>query len=135
MNRIKAWLNQLKPRTISQPLFRHPSEEWAANWLQERGLILLAWNFQVRGGEIDLVMQDKQVLVFVEVRYRQNRQYGSAAETIDSRKQQKLLKTAQYYLQQTGKTHSQCRFDVVSIDHEKDNSLTWQWHQNAFNEY
>ena len=61
-------------------------------------------------------MLDKQSLVFVEVRYRKNSLYGSGAESITISKQQKIIKTASYYLQQNPKASQYaCRFDVISM--------------------
>ena len=75
------------------------AENLALRYLQSKGLSLIEKNFSCRYGEIDLVMLHKKVVVFVEVRYRKNTQFGTGAETVDYRKQQKLLNTAQYYLQ------------------------------------
>lgn len=92
------------------------AEELACCFLQEKGLKLLTRNYHTRHGEIDLIMRDNEALVFVEVRYRSNRQYGSAVESVDRRKQAKLISTAQHYLQQHRKAaRSPCRFDVVGI--------------------
>jgi putative endonuclease len=85
-------------------------------------------------GEIDIIMLDKseQTLVFVEVRYRQNTQFGSATDSINHNKQTKLIRTAQYYLQQ----HSEyqefiCRFDVVGIESDLKYPKI-NWIKNAF---
>lgn len=93
-----------------------PAENQAAAYLQQQGLTLLQRNYQTRRGEIDLIMRDQDTLVFVEVRYRRQADYGHALETITHRKQHKLITAAQYYLL----THPQaaampCRFDVVAI--------------------
>ncbi|SDX76617.1 putative endonuclease [Allochromatium warmingii] len=90
-------------------------ERLAEAFLIERGLTPLARNYRCRGGEIDLVMRDAQTLVFVEVRYRRSAQFGTAAATVDARKQQRLIQAAQQYLQQHP-TALACRFDVVAID-------------------
>ena len=63
------------------------AEDLACAWLQARGLRLLERNYRSRRGEIDLIMQDGEQLVFVEVRYRASNRYGSAAESITSAKQ------------------------------------------------
>lgn len=103
-------------------------EDRAAAHLQQAGLTLLERNVRFRGGELDLVMQEQQSLVFVEVRVRNNSRYGSGAESVTWRKQQRLVLAAQLYLQQHPEHQRRaCRFDVVSIS---GNEL--QWLKNAF---
>ena len=68
-------------------------------YLQQKGLKLLAKNYHGRRGEVDLVMQDRHTVVFVEVRYRRNSDFGGALESITSSKQQKLRLTAEQYMQ------------------------------------
>src|SRR3546814_12710077 len=68
-------------------------------------------------GELDLVMLDGDTVVFVEVRYRKNTQWGGALDSIDARKRQKLIFAAQYFLQIESRwADYPCRFDVVAID-------------------
>jgi putative endonuclease len=92
------------------------AEDFACQYLQTQGLILLARNYTCRLGEIDLIMQDKNTLVFVEVRYRKPSIFGHSLETIRLPKQLKLIKTAHYYLQYHAISEEiWCRFDVVGI--------------------
>ena len=64
-------------------------------------------------------MQDGQATIFVEVRYRRSNRFGSSAESVDWRKQEKLLATAEHYLQQHPKAaRGACRFDVVALTTE-----------------
>ena len=72
-------------------------------------------NFRCKGGEIDLLMQDKNTLVFIEVRKRADKEYGGAAASVTSAKQQRLIAAAQYYLQRYTMLPP-CRFDVIAID-------------------
>jgi putative endonuclease len=74
-------------------------------------------------------MQQKETLVFVEVRYRQSSHFGSAAESVTVSKQRKLLLTAKHYLQKSGMDRP-CRFDVVGIGGKKQTEI--EWIQNAF---
>ena len=95
------------------------AEDVALEYLTQQGLTLVQQNYLTKVGEIDLIMLDvqTQVLVFVEVRYRQNTYFGSAADTVDQNKQAKLVRTAQYYLQQHSKYQEFiCRFDVVGVE-------------------
>ncbi len=102
------------------------AEQTAADYLARQGLTLVERNFRCRLGEIDLIMRDGQTLVFVEVRQRASQQFGGAAASIDSRKQQKLVATAQLYLAKSGKMPS-CRFDAVLMQGQ-----TIQWIRDAF---
>lgn len=107
-------------------------ELFAENHLKKQGLTLVEKNFNSRFGEIDLIMLDNSALVFVEVRFRANTSYGSGAETVNFRKQQKIIKTAQLYLQANKKMQQRdCRFDVVSVTLAAQEPLI-EWHQNAF---
>ncbi|NOY66415.1 MAG: YraN family protein [Gammaproteobacteria bacterium] len=91
------------------------AEKLACHYLQGKGLILKQTNYGCKLGEIDLIMKDKKQLVFVEVRYRKNDFFGSGAETVDNRKQRKLILTANHYLSAKNKHNMACRFDVISI--------------------
>lgn len=92
------------------------AEDEACAFLQKRGLRLVTRNYRCRLGEIDLIMQDRLSLVFVEVRCRKPSVFGTAVETVNVSKQRKLINTAMYYLQQQRSSEWQvCRFDVVAI--------------------
>lgn len=104
------------------------AEALAAEYLQQKGLKLLSRNYRCRFGEIDLIMQDGPTLVFVEVRMRSNRHFGSAAESITQTKQRKLMITAQHYLQQHGEKNS--RFDAVIMSSLTSQDI--QWLRDAF---
>jgi putative endonuclease len=110
------------------------TEKLASVYLENKGLKLLERNYHSRYGEIDLVMQDNDSLVFVEVRYRRSNNFGTGAETITSSKQSKLIKTAALYLQQHAKMKQYpARFDVVSISGSVETSnLEFNWIENAF---
>lgn len=102
------------------------AEQHAARYLQQQGLKPVAQNYRSRFGEIDLIMQDGATLVFVEVRLRRSANFGGAAASIDARKQQRIIRTAQQYL--AGLAHiPPCRFDAVLMD---DGGV--QWLKNAF---
>lgn len=101
----------------------------AAEFLQRQGLKLVTQNFHSYFGEIDLIMQDGSALVFIEVRQRNSADFGGAAASIDRHKQHRLIRTAQYYLMQLGRTPP-CRFDVVLMDDA--DGCNMQWLKNAF---
>jgi putative endonuclease len=101
---------------------RHWAETIAKNHLLKNSYTLLAENYSVRGGEIDLVMQEREVIVFVEVRQRAKETHGTAAETITPRKMQKLQKTALSFLVETFQRDDLfMRFDAVLITGTQEN--------------
>lgn len=104
------------------------AEHIALTFLQQKGLKCVTQNYSCRYGEIDLIMMDGKTLVFVEVRKRGNAKFGGAAESITFSKQQKLSRTAEYYLQQFG--NADCRFDAILMTTENLQSV--EWIQNAF---
>lgn len=90
------------------------AETAALNHLRQAGLQEVARNVACRGGELDLVMRDGAVLVFVEVRYRRNRRFGGAAASIDAGKRRRLTAAAQAFLQRHPElARMPCRFDVI----------------------
>ncbi|MDH5485222.1 MAG: YraN family protein [Gammaproteobacteria bacterium] len=106
------------------------AEQLACNYLQHQGLTLLDKNYHCRQGEIDLIMQDKTTLVFVEVRFRKNNLFGGASASVTQKKQHKLHTTALDYLQKHGK-NSNARFDVIAITGDiKVEHI--EWIKNAF---
>ncbi|MCG6199792.1 YraN family protein [Psychromonas antarctica] len=104
------------------------SEKQALAYLQGQGLSLVCQNYYCRFGEIDLIMLDQETLVFIEVRYRKNSEFGGALASITKRKQGKIIKTAKHYLTQF-ESEPYCRFDAIAIDQQ---STIPEWIQNAF---
>ncbi|RBW44574.1 YraN family protein [Psychromonas sp. B3M02] len=106
------------------------AERQALDFLQKQGLQLICQNFYCRFGEIDLIMSDQETLVFIEVRYRKNQDFGGATASITAQKQRKLIKTAKHYLSQLDQ-EPYCRFDVIAIS---ESATQPQWIQDAFQE-
>ena len=100
------------------------AEQRARRYLEQQGLRLLESNYRCSRGEIDLIMQDQETLVFVEVRYRKSDTYGSAVETVTRSKQNRLVTAARHYLQQH-RSNTACRFDVVGITGQYAASIKW----------
>ena len=103
------------------------AEQLAARFLQRHGLTLIETNYRCRFGEIDLILCDGASLVFAEVRQRSRRDFGGAAASIDIRKQQRLIHTAQQYLASLPRIPP-CRFDAVLLD----GAGNIEWVKNAF---
>jgi len=100
-------------------------EEIAVRHLVTQGLRVLARNFRVKGGEIDIVCRDGVTTVFVEVRKRTSTRFGGAVYSITPTKQRRLILAARHWLAQHG--DSACRFDCVLLDGDK-----LEWVKNAF---
>ena len=119
------------------------AENLALNYLQEQGLKKIQSNFSCKCGEIDLIMSDTTFLIFIEVRYRKKTQFGHPLETITRAKQQKIIKTIQYFLMKHPNYYQfPCRIDAVALysstGHKKMNAesihtegLQIEWVKNA----
>lgn len=111
------------------------AERWARTYLERCGLKTLVLNYRTSRGEIDLIMMDGSTLVFVEVRLRRHTGFASAAQSIDSAKQRRIIATAQHYLQSKQLWEKiPCRFDAFCLSKDNGNKEEYQveWLQNAF---
>lgn len=86
----------------------------AAEYLRKKRYTIVAANYRCRFGEIDLIAENRQFLVFVEVKLRKSAAFAEAMEFVDRRKQERLKETAAIYLSQN-ETQKQPRFDVIEI--------------------
>ncbi len=105
-------------------------EQLACGYLQSQGLVLIEKNYRCRRGEIDLVMKQNDTLVFVEVRYRKNQDFGGAKESVTPSKQAKLRATALHYMQ-LRQINTNARFDVIAVT-GTGTLENIEWIQNAF---
>lgn len=103
------------------------AEDLAKRYLEAHGLVCIYQQYQVPWGEVDLIMQDKDEIVFVEVRYRQNTTYCEPHETVNRQKQKKLIKTALSFQQRFDWTAAfYLRIDVIGISgNQINNTITW----------
>ena len=108
------------------------AEQLAETFLCAQGLRLLSRNYRCKAGEIDLIMEAGETLVFVEVRLRTHPDYARAAESVGWRKQHKVIRAAQHYLQRHDRHETRrCRFDVVGLNSlEQTDNI--EWIQHAF---
>jgi putative endonuclease len=105
----------------------------ALAFLKRKGLRCVRRNFQTRFGEIDLVMQDEECLVFVEVRYRSSARFTRAGVTVDRRKQRKIIRTAALFLTRDARyARGAVRFDVIAIHKCDGNGDELEWIRDAF---
>lgn len=108
------------------------AEQQAHDFLQSKGFSLLQKNYRCYFGEIDLIMQDQEDIVFVEVRSRYRMDFGNATDSIDKNKQRKIIKTATHFLQLKGWLYKvNSRFDVIAI-HSAASKMQLEWYKNAF---
>ncbi|MCI5125802.1 MAG: YraN family protein [Candidatus Electrothrix sp. AR5] len=103
-------------------------EDFAAQHLEQQGYIILERNYRLRIGEVDIIARDGEYLVFIEVKTRRSKKFGSPFEAVDVRKQKKIFKIASVYLQ--GK-ELPVRFDVVAV-HLSEQDVRVEILKNAF---
>lgn len=108
-------------------------EQMAKEYLQRNKLKHICENFNCKVGEVDLIMQQGNTLVFVEVKQRANKHFGGALAAVTHKKQQRIIKSAMFYCQKEKINFEQqaCRFDVVAITGDKP-PYEIQWVKNAF---
>jgi putative endonuclease len=107
-------------------------EDIAARHLEGKGLAIVARNYRCRGGELDLVARDADgTVVFVEVKERRTGTHGRGLEAVGPGKRKRLLRAAQHYASRHGLFEAALRFDVVSVDWDKDTPRV-RWERGAF---
>jgi putative endonuclease len=111
-------------------------EQQACNWLQAQGFHILEQNYLCKGGEIDIIALSSNssiptpMLVFFEIKYRKNSDFGHPTEFVTPKKQQRIIHCAQYFLLKHPQlTHHPMRFDVITFE---GNQTIPQWIENAF---
>ncbi|WP_195267063.1 YraN family protein [Eubacterium sp. 1001713B170207_170306_E7] len=107
-------------------------EDMAARYLQAKGHVILTRNYRKKTGEIDLISQIGETVVFTEVKLRTTEAYGTPAQAVDYRRQQRLAKTALWYLQENDLFNWNARFDVVEILGSLERGYTVNHIENAF---
>ncbi len=111
------------------------AEQTAAAFLRGRGLRILARNYRVPRGEIDIIAEDAGTLAFVEVRMRSGSSHGGALESIDHRKRRRIITAARHYLAQLPDAEPPCRFDAMLLHPTaggKPHGFAVEWLRDAF---
>lgn len=90
-------------------------EDAAAQFLKRQGMRIVERNLRTPVGEIDLIVRHRKTLAFVEVKTRSSHAFGNPAEAVGPRKQQQIIRAANWYLNDRGDTGLQPRFDVVAV--------------------
>ena len=121
---------------ISKKELGNAGEEFAAYHLKLRGYEIIARNFRFgRTAEVDIIAVEKNTIVFVEVKTRNNQRYGTPAEAVTLKKQQKIIQAAIKFLQDNNLFDKSCRFDVFEVfSNDNQNPDTWKYNhiENAF---
>jgi len=107
-------------------------EERATEYLSHKGLSVLERNYHCPLGEIDIIAQQDDVLIFIEVKTRRSMCFGLPAEAVTFKKQMRYFKIAQYYMKENGIKDINCRFDVVEVILNRDGSCQFNHIINAF---
>lgn len=95
-------------------------------------LARLARNYHSRFGEIDIIARKQNTIIFVEVKTRKNTAFGFPAEFVDYQKQQKIMKTAQLYINDNFNAEFDYRFDIIEVFHYDDNKVNFNHLKGAF---
>jgi putative endonuclease len=123
-------------RAKRRPPGRNLGRQWedkAAEFLQRQGLTIIARGYRCRLGELDIVGSDDDRLIVVEVRARGRTDKGSATETVDRHKQQRIILATRHFLMQHPVWHSRpIRFDVIAIDEADSARPSMTWLKHAF---
>ena len=90
-------------------------EEIAVRYLLQEGYQIIRRNYRTSLGEIDIIAQEGETLVFVEVKTRRGDAFGSPQSAVDLKKQSKITRVALIYIEQKKLTNTPCRFDVVAV--------------------
>jgi putative endonuclease len=109
--------------TIRRQALGKRGEDRAVAELERCGYAILARRYRTRHGEIDIVAQDGETIVFVEVKAKETVEFGTAAAAVTRRKQRRVLSMAVDYLARNHLTRKPCRFDVVAVDGVGDSAV------------
>lgn len=122
-----SWFKQLWQNSREKGQFY---ERQAQHYLESHGLKTIECNYYCPYGELDVIMQDGETLVFVEVKFRKNKAKGGANYALSAQKQAKLKRTIYHYLAAKNLTNQALRIDYVAITGEP--TVTLNWVKNVF---
>ncbi len=90
-------------------------EQLAIEYLVSKGYAIIEKNYRNKIGEVDIIAYDKSILTFIEVKTRNNHKYGNAYESVNARKQKKIVNASLMYIQKFNLHDVQIRFDVIEV--------------------
>src|SRR5687767_3282708 len=105
----------MMPANNGKLLLGKEGERLAERYLQKKGYKLVERNYRCTAGELDLIVLDQRVVVFVEVKTRTGHGFGTPLEAVEIRKQRKMIRAAQFFLAARGLQQRDARFDVVGV--------------------
>ena len=114
---------QIAQKNFYKKLLGRVGEKKAAEFLKEKGYKILETNHKTHLGEIDIIAEDGEYVVFVEVKTRSGDAFGQPSEAVDRKKQEKYFRVATEYLQRKGKLDAPSRFDVIEIENGQINHI------------
>jgi putative endonuclease len=117
--------------TLARVALGKTGEDLACGELERRGYEILARRYRRRGGELDIVARDGPTLVFIEVKAREGRDFGDAAEAVTSWKRRRVTMLAVEFMARHHIANGPCRFDVVTVHFESGAAVVTVY-QNAF---
>jgi len=124
--------DKIAPHPTNKIRLGNIAEQEACQFLQKKNFQLIERNYRCFHGEIDLIMQDQDDIVFVEVRSRSRSDYGSALESINKSKRSKIIKAAKHFLCAKGWMYKvNSRFDIIAIQRTVGKTYL-EWIKNAF---
>jgi putative endonuclease len=118
-------------KTDNRQSLGQSGEDLACRELERRGCAILARRYRSRFGEIDIVAQSKQTIVFVEVKTRAGDEFGGGAAAVTQWKQRRIVQMAVDYLSRNELHDRPCRFDVITVD-MKESGPEVVVYENAF---
>lgn len=126
-------------KKTAKRIFGDKGEEFVANYLRKNGYVISAKNYKSRYGEIDIIAENNNMILFVEVKTRSKEaaKFISPAECVSDEKQQRIIATAQYYILNNG-VGLQPRFDIAEVITEKSGDMseaTLNYIEDAFGEF
>lgn len=106
-------------------------EELAQQYLRKKRYTILQTNYKVRNIELDIIAQTKKTIVFVEVKTRSSEAFGMPEEAVDARKQQRIVRAANTYMQQYPDDY-EARFDIIAVVMKDNAELEIRHTEDAF---
>jgi putative endonuclease len=107
---------------INRRILGKAGEDLAARFLEQQGFIIIERNYRFERGEIDLIAEDGEELVFVEVKARRSTAYGAPEDAVTEEKQEQVHAVAEGFLFERDIDNRPCRFDVVAIEYRNNNT-------------
>jgi putative endonuclease len=109
-------------------------EQIAENFLKKNGINIIKKNYFSKFGEIDLIGIEKKTIIFIEVKYRKNNNFGFPVDSINDKKIDKINKTAEMFLYENENDYNdfECRFDIISIISNNNDDYDIEWLKNQY---